>query len=85
MHLNQPSTDMVADLFTADQRTLGQFLVEVPDDLDKAIVVDQIMALARVGGLLHNVREDMVFIKMRPADPDDDVHLYEESVTETVH
>lgn len=78
-------TDMIAVIFGEDQKAIGQLLVHVPDDMEQAILVEQVIALARVEGVLQQDHGDMVYIAMRPFDEEEDDYLVREEEQRTVH
>lgn len=62
---------MVAAVFGPDQRMLGELLITVPEGMDQATLVDQVIQLAQVEGILIGQNISMVYVAMRPAEEED--------------
>lgn len=78
------SHDVVAALFGADQQAITQYLVKVPAGMDDDTLVDQVLALARVEGVIRH-SHGRITVAIRPADPIEDADLYEDDDQPTIH
>jgi hypothetical protein len=76
------SIQVVAAIFGADDQAITEYLVKVPAGMDDDTLVDQVIALARVEGVV-TVAHGRLTVAIRAADADD--HLQREAERPTIH
>lgn len=75
------SISLVAALFGDDRRTIAEYVLTVPADLEETAIVDQVLQLARAEGVLTD-SHGTVMVALREADEDD---LEERGDRPTIH
>lgn len=76
------SIQVVAAIFGADDQAITEYLVKVPAGMDDDTLVDQVIALARVEGVV-TVADGRLTVAIRAADADD--QLGPEAERPTIH
>lgn len=75
------SIQVVAAIFGADDQAITEYLVKVPAGMDDDTLVDQVIALARVEGVV--TAHGRLTVAIRAADADD--HLGQKAARPTIH